>query len=74
MTAGDPLSKTPIARGLSSEEIAHTLNLSIDGVDDYRRTLMEKLGLNSVAAIVRVASAQQRRLRGVRRPLTGPGL
>jgi DNA-binding NarL/FixJ family response regulator len=44
-----------IAQGLASKEIAHELDLSPKTVDTHRQKIMSKLGLNSVAGLVRYA-------------------
>ena len=44
-----------IAQGYSNKEIASQLNLSVKTVETYRSRTMEKLGLESRAALVRYA-------------------
>jgi DNA-binding NarL/FixJ family response regulator len=46
---------TLLARGLSSKEIASSLDISIRTVDAHRANLMRKLGVKSVALLTRVA-------------------
>ncbi|MEJ5366743.1 MAG: response regulator transcription factor [Bryobacteraceae bacterium] len=47
-----------IAEGKSSKEIAASLNLSVETVRGYRKTLMRKLGVNNVAALTQLAIAE----------------
>jgi DNA-binding NarL/FixJ family response regulator len=47
-----------IAHGHSNKEIASQLNLSVKTVETYRARAMEKLGLESRAALVRYALEQ----------------
>jgi DNA-binding NarL/FixJ family response regulator len=44
-----------LAGGMSSKEIAYDLDLSVKTVDACRRKLMKKLGIDSVADIVKYA-------------------
>ncbi len=44
-----------IAEGLSSKEIAATLNVSLKTVDSHRSNLMEKLDIHKVSGLVRFA-------------------
>ena len=44
-----------VAQGHSSKEIAATLNISAKTVESHRRNIMHKLGLKSVAELVRYA-------------------
>lgn len=44
-----------IAEGLTSKEIAQKLDLGVETVRSYRKTLMKKLGLNNVAALTQLA-------------------
>jgi DNA-binding NarL/FixJ family response regulator len=44
-----------LAEGLSSKEIAARLSLSVKTVDSHRAQLMERLGINDVAGLVRYA-------------------
>jgi len=46
---------TLLARGLSSKEIASSLDISIRTVDAHRANLMRKLGVKSVALLTRAA-------------------
>lgn len=63
-STGDPLARLSdrelevlrlIALGHANREIADTLYLSVKTVETYKARLMEKLGLNSRAALVRFA-------------------
>lgn len=47
-----------IADGLPSKQIAHVLNISIKTVDFHRSRIMQRLGANSLAKLVRVAVEQ----------------
>lgn len=44
-----------IAEGLTSKEIAVSLNLGVETIRSYRKTLMKKLGVSNAAGITRVA-------------------
>ena len=44
-----------LARGLSSKEVAQTLNISVRTVESHRANLMHKLGVKSVAVLIQVA-------------------
>lgn len=44
-----------IAEGKTSKEIACTLELSLETVRGYRKTLMRKLNVNNVAAVTQIA-------------------
>jgi DNA-binding NarL/FixJ family response regulator len=44
-----------IATGLTSKEIAQRLDLGVETVRSYRKTLMKKLNLNNVASVTQVA-------------------
>jgi two-component system response regulator NreC len=44
-----------LARGSSNKEVAHSLGISIRTAETHRATLMRKLGLDSLAALVRYA-------------------
>lgn len=44
-----------IAEGSTSKEIAQKLDLGVETVRSYRKTLMKKLGLNNVAALTQLA-------------------
>jgi DNA-binding NarL/FixJ family response regulator len=44
-----------LARGLSSKEVAMTLNISVRTVESHRANLMHKLGVKSVAVLIQVA-------------------
>jgi DNA-binding NarL/FixJ family response regulator len=46
-----------IVEGKASKDIAVLLNLGVETVRSYRKTLMKKLGVNHVAGLVRVALA-----------------
>jgi DNA-binding NarL/FixJ family response regulator len=46
-----------IVEGKASKEIAVMLNLSVETVRSYRKTMMNKLGVNNVAGLIRVALA-----------------
>lgn len=46
-----------VADGQTSKEIAVVLNLSLQTVRGYRKTLMKKLGVSNVAALTQVALA-----------------
>jgi len=46
---------TLIAEGLSTKEVAHTLNISIKTVETHRSLLMERLNIHEVAGLVRYA-------------------
>lgn len=48
-----------LAAGRSSKEIAEELNLSAKTVDGYRSAIMEKLGIHSVAGLVKYALRNQ---------------
>jgi two-component system response regulator NreC len=43
-----------VAQGLTSKEIASTLDLGVETVRSYRKTLMKKLGVNNAAGITRL--------------------
>ncbi len=47
-----------IAEGKSSKEIAASLNLSVETIRGYRKTLMRKLGVSNVAALTQLAVAE----------------
>lgn len=47
-----------VARGHSNKEIASTLDVSVKAVETHKANGMEKLGLNSRAALVRFALAE----------------
>jgi DNA-binding NarL/FixJ family response regulator len=47
-----------IAEGKSSKEIAASLDLSVETIRGYRKTLMRKLGVNNVAALTQLAIAE----------------
>jgi DNA-binding NarL/FixJ family response regulator len=44
-----------LAQGSSNKEIANALGISIRTAETHRATLMRKLGLDSLAALVRYA-------------------
>jgi DNA-binding NarL/FixJ family response regulator len=44
-----------LARGLSSREVAHELDISVRTVETHRANLMHKLGVKSVAVLIQVA-------------------
>ena len=44
-----------LVRGLSSKEVAQTLNISVRTVETHRANLMHKLGVKSVAVLIQVA-------------------
>ena len=44
-----------LARGSSNKEVANSLGISIRTAETHRATLMRKLGLDSLAALVRYA-------------------
>jgi DNA-binding NarL/FixJ family response regulator len=44
-----------LVRGSSNKEVAHSLGISIRTAETHRATLMRKLGLDSLAALVRYA-------------------
>jgi DNA-binding NarL/FixJ family response regulator len=44
-----------IAQGLSTKKIAHQLNVSVKTVETHRAQIMERLGINDVAGLVRYA-------------------
>jgi DNA-binding CsgD family transcriptional regulator len=44
-----------LAEGNSSKQIALILNISQKTVDSHRRRMMEKLGFNSIAELVKYA-------------------
>ncbi len=44
-----------LASGKSTKEIAHTLKKSVQSVDMYRRQMMDKLGIDSLAQMVKYA-------------------
>jgi DNA-binding NarL/FixJ family response regulator len=46
-----------IIEGKASKEIAVILNLGVETVRSYRKTMMKKLGVNNVAGLIRVALA-----------------
>ncbi len=46
-----------IVEGKASKEIAVMLNLSVETVRSYRKTMMNKLGVNNVAGLIRIALA-----------------
>ncbi len=46
-----------IAQGMTSKEIASALDLGVETVRSYRKTLMKKLGVNNAAGITRLAVA-----------------
>ena len=47
-----------VAEGQSSKDIAISLNLGVQTVRSYRKTLMKKLGVNNVAGVTQLALAQ----------------
>jgi len=47
-----------IAEGKSSKEIAGVLDLSLETVRGYRKSLMRKLNVNNVAALTQIAVAE----------------
>jgi DNA-binding CsgD family transcriptional regulator len=46
-----------IIEGKASKEIAMILNLGVETVRSYRKTMMKKLNVNNVAGLIRVALA-----------------
>jgi DNA-binding CsgD family transcriptional regulator len=56
-----------VAEGHTSKEIAALLNLGLQTVRSYRKTLMRKLGVTNAASVTQLALST-----GVNRPL-GPG-
>jgi DNA-binding NarL/FixJ family response regulator len=46
-----------VAEGRTSKEIASLLDLGLQTVRSYRKTLMKKLGVNNVAGLTQVALA-----------------
>jgi len=46
-----------VAEGKTSKEIAVMLDLGLQTVRSYRKTMMKKLGVNNVAGITQVALA-----------------
>jgi DNA-binding NarL/FixJ family response regulator len=44
-----------IADGINTKEIAHTLKLSVKSIEVYRSQIMDKLGIHSVAELVKYA-------------------
>lgn len=46
-----------VVEGKSSKEIAVMLNLGVETVRSYRKTMMKKLGINNVAGLIQVAIA-----------------
>jgi DNA-binding CsgD family transcriptional regulator len=46
-----------IIEGKASKEIAVILNLGVETVRSYRKTMMKKLNVNNVAGLIRVALA-----------------
>lgn len=46
-----------IVEGKASKEIAVMLNLGVETVRSYRKTMMKKLGINNVAGLIQVAIA-----------------
>jgi DNA-binding CsgD family transcriptional regulator len=46
-----------IVEGKASKEIAVMLNLGVETVRSYRKTMMKKLHVNNVAGLIRVALA-----------------
>jgi DNA-binding NarL/FixJ family response regulator len=46
-----------IVEGKASKEIAVMLNLGVETVRSYRKTLMKKLNVNNVAGLIRIALA-----------------
>jgi DNA-binding NarL/FixJ family response regulator len=46
---------TLVAEGRSNKEISSLLNLSVKTTEAHRATAMQKLGINSVAGLVRYA-------------------
>jgi DNA-binding NarL/FixJ family response regulator len=44
-----------IAEGMTSKEIARSLELGVETVRSYRKTLMKKLGVNNVAGLTQLA-------------------
>jgi DNA-binding CsgD family transcriptional regulator len=46
-----------VAEGRTSKEIAGLLDLGLQTVRSYRKTLMRKLGVNNVAGLTQVALA-----------------
>lgn len=57
-----------IAEGKTSKEIAGLLNLGLQTVRSYRKTMMKKLGLNNVAGLTQLALAA-----GLTKLATQPG-
>ena len=53
-----------VAEGRTSKEIAALLNLALQTVRSYRKTLMKKVGVNNVAGLTQVALAS-----GLTRPV-----
>ena len=49
------MSKQACAQGMPNKIIAYKLGLSIRTVESFRATLMEKLGVRTVSAAVRLA-------------------
>ncbi len=47
-----------IAQGMTSKEIASALDLGVETVRSYRKTLMKKLGVNNAAGLTRLAVAE----------------
>jgi DNA-binding NarL/FixJ family response regulator len=56
-----------LARGLSSKEVAHRLDISVRTVETHRANLMHKLGVKSVALLIQVALRE-----GIIDPTPGP--
>jgi DNA-binding CsgD family transcriptional regulator len=48
-----------VAEGNSSKDIAVTLDLGLQTVRGYRKTMMRKLGVNNVAGLTQVAIANE---------------
>ena len=46
-----------VAEGNSSKDIAMMLDLGLETVHSYRKTLMKKLGVNNVAGLTQIAVA-----------------
>jgi DNA-binding CsgD family transcriptional regulator len=48
-----------VAEGNSSKDIAVTLDLGLQTVRGYRKTMMKKLGVNNIAGLTQVAIANE---------------
>lgn len=44
-----------VAQGYTSKDIANTLNLGVETVRSYRKTIMRKTGINNIAGLTRLA-------------------